>query len=291
MRIILTFIIAIALFTLQNISFKQFSSNFMKTKSSYFIFNAIYFTLICILFAFMGINASLFTFSIVWLGLLFGISFIAAIFFYMKAMENGPLGLSFLFFSAGILIPIIFGIVFYQEPAPPHKIFGLMLLFAAFFISTRGSEGGGKMSKKWAIFILLASFNNGLIGLAQKLFNNFAPPEAVNEFLFMSFGQAAVISLAIGLVLMFLYKESAGHFKSRAFAFVAIITAIVTCFGNYIMVVLTMQVSAIVQYPVVSGSLVITSTLASWLVFKEKVTKKHIQAIALGFAAIVMLSI
>ena len=41
----------------------------------------------------------------------------------------------------------------------------------------------------------------------------------------------------------------------------------------------------------VDGALVITAILASRIVFKEQVTKQHLQAIAVGLLAIVMLSV
>jgi len=46
-----------------------------------------------------------------------------------------------------------------------------------------------------------------------------------------------------------------------------------------------------VQFPVINGTLVITSLLASRIIFREQLTKRHLQAIAAGLAAIVMLSI
>jgi drug/metabolite transporter (DMT)-like permease len=291
METILLFVAVILLFTLQNICFKQFNRVFMKTRPSYFIFNSVYFSLICLLFLPMGIDPRRFTAAVALLSLFFGTAFIFTMYLYMKAMENGPLGLSFLFFSAGMLAPIAFGIVFYGEPAPPHKIAALILLFAAFYISTRGGADSGRMNGKWAAYILLGSLGNGAIGIAQKLFRNVAPQNAVNEYLFLGFGQAAALSLIIGLALAGRHGEGVAHFRSAAFAFLAAAAAVTTCFGNYIMVLLSLKVSALVQFPLTNGALVITSILSSSLVFKEKVTRRHMQAIAAGFVAIIALSV
>ena len=286
---ILLFIAAILFFTFQNISFKQFSSGYLKNSASYFIFNAIYFTMICGIYVAVGVSPSHFEPAVIALGLLFAISFISAIYFYMKALEHGPLGLSFLFFSAGILLPILFGIIVYNEPAPFHKFVGLALLFVAFFISTMGK--GGKLTKKWVVCILLSSLSNGIIGIAVKSSSTVVPENASRDFLFLGFGQAAVISLIIGVFLICKYKMRVSHFKGVPFAAMTLATAITTAGGNYIMVLLSQSVPALIQFPVVNGSLVITSIIVSRMVYKEQVTKQHLLAIFFGLVAIVMLSI
>ena len=296
MWVIFLFAAAIGLFTFQNISFKQFNRRFMADAASYFMFSGFYFVLVCGIFIAFGVDVSQFTLPVVALGLMFAVSFVCAIFLYMKAMEHGPLSLSFLFFSAGMLWPILFGIIVYGEPVPLHKAAGLLLLFAALFISTRGGipgagETSGRPSRKWAAYILFASFSNGIIGIAMLLFRAAAPLEAVTEFLFLAFGQAALIVLALGLILLLKNKKTLCHFRTRSFVPVVLCAAVTTAFGNYIMIQLSLLVSALVQFPVINGSLVITSILASRIIFKEAVTKSHLQAIAVGLAAIVMLSI
>ena len=294
MWIIFLFAAVIVLLSLQNICFKQFNRLFMANTESYFIFSSLYFFLISFIFLVAGIDTSLFVLPTIALGLLFAVSFICAMFFYMKALENGPLGLSFLFFSAGMLLPILFGIIVYNEPAPLHKAVGLALLFVAFFISTRGNSGaesGGKLNRKWVKFILLGSFSNGVIGIALKMFGTTVSHEAINEFLFLAFGQAAIIALTLGLILTLKNKSTFTHFRTWPFVLVVLGAGISTAGGNYIMVQLSLLVSAIVQFPVVSGALVITSIIASRVLFKEQVTVRHLQAIAVGVVAIVLLSI
>ena len=286
----LLFALAILCFTFQNISFKQFNIHYKKNPASYFIFTSIFFLSVSAIFLIMGIDVSLFDPGVAALGLMFAVSFIVAINLFMKALENGPLGLSFLFFSAGIIVPILFGIIVFSEPAPLHKIGGLVLLFVAFFISTAG-KSEGKMSKKWALYILLASFFNGLLGLTLRLIPSVMPDYALREFLFLSFVQGAAITLVIGLFLIWKYKMSVSHFRCIPFGLVVLLAAVSTAFGNYIMAQLSLLVTAIIQFPVVSGTLVITSIITSRLVYKEQVTKHHLAAIAIGVAAIVLLSI
>ena len=287
---LLLFIVAIVCFTFQNIFFKQFSLVYMKNNASYFVFNAIYFSFVCIFYTVLGISISNFEFSIVALGLVFAVFFISGIFLYMKALENGPLGLSFLFFAAGILAPILFGIIYYDEPAPLHNFIGLGLLFISFFVSTLG-KGGSKVNKKWIIYILLSSLSNGIVGIAVKLSSTIVPENASRDFLFLGFGQAAVISFIIGILLIYRHKSKISHFYALPFAFVAIATAVTTTGGNYVMVLLSLSVPALVQFPIINGSLVITSIIASRVVYKEQVMKQHLLAILIGLIAIILLSI
>ena len=123
------------------------------------------------------------------------------------------------------------------------------------------------------------------------MFGMVVDSDGVREFLFLSFGQAAIIALIIGIVLLYKNKRNLSHFRKPAFVWVTIGTAVSTAAGNYIMVALTMLVSALLQFPIISGALVITSILASRFVFKEQVTKNQFIAIGVGLVAIVMLSI
>jgi len=292
MWIVFLFAVIVGFYSFQNICFKQFNRLYMKGMDSYFMFSALYFALICCIFLVMGVDLSQFNLPLIALGTMFAVSFVGAIFFYMKAMEHGPLGLSFLFFSAGMLLPIAFGIVVYNEPAPWNKAVGLVLLFIAFFVSTRGGKAEtNKLSRTWVKYVIASSVGNGLIGVTFKLFNSIASDEAANEFMFLSFGQAMLIALAIGAVLLWKNKGSLSHFKAWPFLLVVLGAAITTAGGNYLMVVLSMEVSALVQFPVINGALVITSIVTSRLVFKEQVTARHLQTIAVGLAAIVLLSV
>jgi len=333
MWIIFLFIAAIVLFTFQNITFKQFSHNFMANADSYFMFSGLYFAIICAIFLAFGLDISVFTPLAAAVALMFAVSFVFAIFFYMKAMEYGPLGLSFLFFSAGMLWPILFGIIVYNQPAPLHNGLGLVLLFIAFYISTRGGKDearsaaeaddnvdgnvdattdnnaidkagnttdakadssnktGGKLSRKWIKYIVIASCTNGIIGIAVKLFRITVSHEAVTEFLFLSFGLAAIIALITGSVLLWKNKRNLSHFRKPSFVWVTLGTAITTAGGNYTMVALTLLVSALLQFPVINGALVITSILVSRIVFKERVTKNQLIAIGVGLGAILLLSL
>ena len=263
----------------------------MAGPACYFIFSAMYFTLIAGIFTIIGLDAAYFTPPVVLLGLLFAVSFICAMFLYMKAMEHGPLGLSFLFFSAGMIWPILFGVLAYREQVPPHKAAGLLLLFAAFYFTTREPNADGQLNRKWAVYILSGMFCNGAIGVSQKLFRAVAPNEAVNEFLFLAFAQAAVIAFVIGMVWILIKKETLAGFKHLNFVWVVLGAAISTAGGNFAIIALSLLISALVQFPVMNGALAIASIIISRIVFKETITKNHMRAIIIGIAAVVIISV
>ena len=290
MRVVLLFAVAVGLFSIQNICFKQFNRRFMAGPACYFVFSAMYFTLIAGIFAGLGVDAAYFTAPVVLLGLLFAVSFICAMFFYMKAMEHGPLGLSFLFFSAGMIWPILFGVLAYGEPAPPHKAAGLLLLFTAFYFTAREPGAGAQLNRKWAVYILSGMCCNGVIGVAQKLFRAIAPNEAVNEFLFLSFAQAAVVAFVAGAVWVLIKKETLAGFRHLHFVWVVLGAAISTAGGNFAIIALSLSISALVQFPVMNGALAIASIFISRILFKETITKNHMRAIIIGLVAVVVIS-
>ena len=284
------FAIAILLFSFQQVVFKKFNSGYMKNAASCFMFNGIYFILVCVIYVILGIDTSFFELYVAGLGSLFAVTMVSAVYFYLKALENGPLGLSFLFFSAGMLGPVIFGVVFYNDPAPLHRITGLIMLFVAFFISTRGKDDS-KMNKKWVIYILLSSLSNAVLGISVKLSRVVVPEGGIREFMFLGFSQATIISFVIGLILMWKFKEQIYHFRTFPFALIVVGAAITTAGGNYAVVILSQNVSALIQFPVINGALVITSIFTSRVVFKEQITKQHLLTMAIGLVAIILLSL
>jgi drug/metabolite transporter (DMT)-like permease len=128
---------AILIFTVQGISFKEFSRSYMRNFSSYLLFNFFYFSIVALTMLFLkpdfkGIHIYTSIFAAC-----FGLLFIATMLFYMKAMESGLFSYTTLIFSFGITIPIIFGALLWKEEIGIVQSAGLSLLFVTFYIGNR----------------------------------------------------------------------------------------------------------------------------------------------------------
>jgi drug/metabolite transporter (DMT)-like permease len=287
----LAILAAIFVFALQTVSFKIFNRTYMKNLSSYFIFNFLYFTVAVLVFLFVGgIPTYIDPYTLV-LGITFGALFILTIFCFIKAMETGSMAYSSLFFSFGLIIPIIFGAFFWQEKISVIQLSSLGLLFVTFYLCS-GASGDTKLKldSKWVLFCFIAFIGNGGLMTLAKEHQILLPGKQVSEFLIISFGTAAVLSLVL-FFCFYLRKQSLTHLKQRSFAIIVVAAGVTTAFGNLLGLYLNSRVPSILQFPTVNGGIVILSTVISSLFFGERLSGKGKTGLGIGIIALVLLCI
>lgn len=287
----LAIFVTILLLATQTICFKMFNRTYMKNLASYFIFNFLYFSLVVLIFIIIGgIPTYLDTYTLVF-GISFGMLFVFTIFSYMKAMETGPLSYSSLFFSFGLIVPVIFGTFIWHERISIIQVFSLVLLLATFYLCAGASENTKSgLNLRWIMFCFIAFVGNGVLMTLAKEHQILLPGKQVGEFLIVSFGTAALLSLILFLC-SYLRKQSISHLLRMPFAFVVLGAGVTTAFGNQLALYLNSHVPSILQFPTVNGGIVIFSTVASSLIFGERLTRKGKLGLGLGIAALVLLCI
>lgn len=283
---------AIAVFGAQTLFFKIFSRGYMKNLASYFAFCFCYFAVVVVSLAAFGIQlAGIHTITIA-LAVLFGFTFVASIYSYMKAMENGPLSLSSLTFSMGLLIPILFGAIFWREPVSLLQGAALLLLFFTFYLGGDSREAAvKKINGKWMAYCAGGLIGNGSLMTLVKAHQMQLPGLETKEFLVLAFGTAALLALLLFLWRRFRIGEKVPHLKTWSFALLALGTGITTAIGNQVTVVLSGMIPAVIQFPVANGGVVFFSSLLSVVVFREKMKRKAWVGLALGLVALVLISL
>ena len=288
----LALLVTTLLFATQTVCFKMFNRTYMKNLASYFIFNFLYFGIVVLIFLIIGgIPRFIETYTLA-LGISFGVLFVLVIFSYMKAMETGPLSYSSLFFSFGLLVPIVFGTFLWNEKISMIQVFGLALLLVTFYLCAGASDGNTKsgLNLRWAIFCLIAFIGNGGLMTLAKEHQILLPGKQVLEFLIVSFGTAALLSLILFLCSYF-KKQSISHLWQTPFVFIVLGAGLTTAFGNQLALYLNSRIPSILQFPTVNGGVVILSTVASSIIFGEILTKKGKLGLGLGIVALVLLCI
>jgi drug/metabolite transporter (DMT)-like permease len=282
---------AMLLLTGQTISFKEFNRVYMKNNASFFGFNFIYFSFIALIFLFSGGPLDRFQPLTVLCGMSFGIIFLTMVFYYMKAMETGPLSFTSLFFSMGILGPIVFGVIFWHEKIKVLQFFSLALLFVTFYLC--GDSSGGSKKKvhfKWVFYCLLAFFTNGAAMSIMKEHQILMQGLKIREFLIVGFGTASIISMLF-FIIFWLKKQPVSHFRNVPFIYVVLGAALTTAFGNKLNLYLNTHIPSIIQFPVTFGGIVILSTLTSRLFYKETLSRKGLIGLGIGLVALILIGI
>lgn len=255
-----------------------------------------------VLYLFIGgfrVEFSLFS---ILLAVLFALVTIPYYMIGIKVLSLGNLATYSMFMMlGGMLVPFFYGVWFLKETVSVAQIFGTVLL-AGFIVLQAVSQADPpktsteKQSLKTRItfFVLCLTifFLNGFTGVIAKAHQ--IGEGAVDEvsFTVVSCALTAVFSLILlGFVFLSDRREKSREvmtvLKIKPVCIMALIGA-ANYTGNYLHLLAANDVPASVQFPLVSGGVIVLSALVSFFVFKEKLTVKEWISIGGAFASTVL---
>lgn len=222
----------------------------------------------------------------------------------IKVLSLGSLAIYSMFMMlGGMIVPFFYGICFLRESVSVSQIFGIILL--TFFIILQAisqsdveenkREGAIDRPKKKILFFVLCLiifFLNGLTGVIAKAHQ--ISGEAVDEISFTVISCAlTVIFSLILLVLEFLrdHKEMCRQVRSTLkmkSIWTMMMIGATAYTGNFLHLLAANDVPASVQFPLVSGGVIVLSALVSFFAFKEKLTVKEWISIGGAFVSTIL---
>lgn len=203
------------------------------------------------------------------------------LFSYCSIMALGKINLSlYALFSmlGGMVLPFIQGIAFYDEPITVAKIVCFVLITIALVIST------GKLDKVGGGFIYYAGIFilNGMSGVISKIFVS-APFEKTSSQTYSMWG--SVLSAAVcGVILLMIYlvrKPEKGEGVLSILA--ASSSGIVNKVANLLLVISLGFVDSSLQYPLVTGGVMIVSAVFSLFDRDKKVKLSELISVGVAF--------
>ncbi len=240
-------------------------------------FNMITYFLCAILFGIGIIGGSISPYTVL-LGLLYGAVTALAIAYKMLSLSAGPLNITLLITSSSMIIPTMSGVFFGEEFSLAKLIAVIVLIF--FIYLSLGRGGDGKINKKWIIYCLLCFITSGAGGVIQKIHQSSAFKGETNGFLLAAFACSIVYSRI----------RSKKTFKELKFTKKHVLFALVCGLCTYAMNVINLRLTGLLPsqlfFPLVNGSAIFLGFLTSWLVFKERLSKRQIIGICGGFLSL-----
>ncbi len=236
-----------------------------------------------------GFKVSVTPFSF-WWALAFAVVMIPYYMIGIKVLSLGSLAVYSMFMMlGGMLVPFFYGVIWLDEAATLCMKIGCVLLSA--FIIMQGiiqgsTEKRDNCSRKgrnlFFILCLVIFFVNGMTGVIAKAHQEGAKNGAliVDEISFtvISCALTAIISAVVLLAVLIFKKESRAVAKTSltrpAILSMSAIGA-ATYTGNFLHLIAANSVPASVQFPLVSGGVIVLSALVSAFIFKEKITGKE----------------
>ncbi|MGB0981407.1 MAG: EamA family transporter [Winogradskyella sp.] len=202
----------------------------------------------------------------------------------MTAQKNG-LSIASVASKMSVIIPVVFGIIIYNESLNTQKILGIILALVAVFLITIKPKTPTSLKKTIYLPILLF-LGSGIIDTSV---NHFAPDNNIPLFSATIFGIAGIIGLPI---LISKSSVSKNYFKLKSIPF-GVVLGIVNYASIYFLLkalrVDHLDTSTI--FTINNVAIVAVSTLIGLVLFKEKISTKSWVGIAIALISIILVTL
>ncbi|SNZ00656.1 DMT family transporter [Flagellimonas pacifica] len=218
-----------------------------------------------------------------------GIFFIFVFNLMAKTAQVAGVSVASVATKMSLVIPVVFGVILYQEKLSGLQILGIFLALAAVYFASM-KEGGMAISKKTLILPLLVFLGSGVIDTSIKYFEAVhLEPEEVSIFSAMLFGFAAISGFCfIGVKAV--KKPIKVNFKN-------VLGGIFLGVPNYFSIFFLLKalqhgkLDSAAIFTLNNVAIVMLTTLLGILLFKEKMSPKNWGGIALAVVSIVLVAL
>ncbi len=273
---------AVILFSFQflfNQKFQQSRGESLKSALEFSLYKSV---VIVVIMLFIGkFSIEITPFSVL-MAALYAVSGIAMTAFSMKAFAVANLSVYSVFsMLGGMLLPFVLGIGFYNEELTLFKALCCLLIVVSVLLNIMK----GKQDKKAIVYYMAVFVLNGMAGVLSKIHQSSSLPHTDSTgFMLISSFITAVIS-AVWLLVSYkkipiikgknlLYTAGYGVFNG---------------IGNLFLLISLSNLPVSVQYPLVTGGVMVFSTAISAF-RKEKISAKEYVAAAVSFVASVLMA-
>ena len=237
---------------------------------------------IAVLFAFNGLVIEVTPYALL-MSLIAALNGFAFTFCGFKALGSINLSVYSLFsMLGGMMLPFVQGIVFYGEKITVAKVLCFALICVALVLTVEKGEKRNGMIYYVGIFVL-----NGLSGVITKIYNE-APFEKVSAAGYSILNATWSIVIAGIILLIFYRKKQEEKSVSLKSVGIAALGGSINRVANFILVLSLNYVENTVQYPMVTGGVMIVSTVICFF-GKNKPKKKEIASVVLAFIGLLIL--
>ena len=215
-------------------------------------------------------------------GAIYGISLCISMHTGFKALSIGPMALTSIIASFSLIIPFLFGIVFWDESLTVLKIIGIiLLLISILFINVKKESG---FSARWLFYALTTLLTNGICSVIQKMHQIKFPALYRTEFMFWAL-------LCVSVILLITHSTKRNSQTKLIVSLLGIVAGIANCCANYIVLYLSATENASVLFPIIAVANIITVWLIGILFFKEKLKPLQTVGLVVGVLSVVFLKI
>ena len=273
---------ATILFALQfffNQRFEQSRGSDLKSALEFTLYKSLVIVVIMLFISKFSIVVTPFSVA---LATVYAVACILMTYFSLKAFSIANLSVYSVFsMLGGMLLPFLLGVGFYDEKLTPFKIVCCILIVVSVLLNIKSGNG----NKKAILYYMAVFMLNGSVGVISKIHQSSEIAHTDSTGFMLLSSMASIIISAVWLLIK--YKKIP-LVKGKALAFAGGY-GIFNGFGNWFLLISLVNLPASVQYPLVTGGVMVFSTIISAL-RKERLTKTDYIAAAISFGASVLMA-
>lgn len=281
--------VAIFFAALNSLILRKFKNRTFKTSGDVFFFNGAISLIWIIIMILWSVISADFVFSLpaILFGMVYGVILCMFLYFKTESLANGPVSLTTLIGSCAFIIATGFGVVYNSEKVSIFQAIGMALILVSLVMCIFPKKGGEKLTLKWFFFCFMFFLAGGFVGIFYKIFGASAVKDNVNTMMLSASVTSAILFFLAGLLINGVKKEKCPTIKKEALIYI-LLSGIAGCVYIRLNVSLSKVIPSAVFFPVSNGAMVIISTMAGGLMFKEKLNKLQLTGIILGLIAIII---
>jgi len=219
-----------------------------------------------------------------------GTLFIVVFILIAKATQVNGLSVASVATKMSVIIPIVFGLIYYKEQLGIFKFIGILCALMAVYLVSAKSKDETKLNKRDLLLPLLVLLGSGIIDTTIK----FLEEDYVAENDISIFSATIFFSAAVLGTFLLIYNWFKGKVKIEL---KNIIGGIALGIPNYFSIFLLIKAlrSDVLDssgiFAINNVSIVTLSTITGIILFKEKLLPKNWLGIALAIVGIILISI
>ncbi|MFW5980322.1 MAG: EamA family transporter [Halanaerobiales bacterium] len=215
-------------------------------------------------------------------GMMAGIFFFAAFIYYQKSVRENGAGLAGTFGKLGILIPMLFAIVIWQEYPTSWQWVGIILALLSIILVNFPFNRSLKEALRLNLILLFAY--GGIAEFSNKIFQKYAMTDYKVLFLFWVFFSAFLISLFYTIKRLDTFPD----YKEIA---AGILVGIPNLFSSFFLISALNYLKTAVVFPIFSAGSIVLIVIAGYLIFDERMESREIASVVMTIIALILVNL
>jgi len=227
----------------------------------------------------------------VMLSIFFGLSVAITQIMQTKAMGSGPSSMVTLIYSCGFLVPIFYGVIFWDESVSAFQWGGVALLQVALCFILKKQKRAE--SFKWLPFAIAAMLGSGINAIFQKTHQYSEFANELPFFLIYSMFFSTIFTAITSLIIREKKIDNPRFSGKEMLKNIWKPLCLGICVGalNFFNLELSGKLPSVIHFPVYNvGSMLLTSGISA-IIYKDKPTKKQGLGFVIGIAAILVIGL